>query len=669
MTSLKDSLKFLTLLIIVLAVVLSAQTALSQSGSPDLNFTVKDGFDGYVKDGLWTPLRILATNIGEPVEGEIRIKTNYPGEIYARRLNLPSQSQKEITLFAPLRGGDYTVEFVNDDGKTLYRSRQTPQIIAPYNFLVGVVASDPGMLNFLAGLQSPNAGYPVEVAHLSLEELPDQAIGLSSLDALVFNDVDAGQLTPNQKDALAGWVKQGGRLIVGGGPNASATVSGLSALLPIESLAVKTLPTLSDLSATLKTGLGNFVNQPIPEQGPYLAAISQPAEDASVDLYEQDEPFLLSAPLGQGKSIYFALDFGLAPMNGWAGNDAFWERLLDPLESAPPFYANYDTPRSINDALANIPGAGLPSPWAFLTYLCAYSIFLIPINYFVLKKLKRPGWAWITIPVLIILFTLLGYVGGFRARGGQAILRQISVVRQISGEASAAVETFIGLYSPVRDRYTLRFGSDILAQPTDGGSGYKGVKTTSSAPTTIRFDSRTELQNLWTDIGSMATALAHDETSVQPIELDLKAAPQGSGWRISGRIINHSDQTLEDAILLTGDYGVQLSQLEPGQTEIDRTLQQLDIQPYNDSTIWGESYYQLDDVETQINDQIIRSLFWSDYRGLNLSGLSRGKLGDTVSLVGWQGEDSPSAQIEVADRNVIREAAGLRIVVGQLAGE
>ncbi len=653
----------LPLLLIALLLPLLAQPASAQSESGYLRVKVEHGFDGYVKDGLWTPIRITIANTGEAVAGDIRVITQYPGEHYARHLSLPLQSQKKITLFVPLRGGEYTLEFVSDAGKTLYRRRQRAQILPRENFLIGVVAPQPELLNFLAGLSSRQSGYSVEVAHLALDKLPERAIALGALDALVFNDVDTAQLTPAQQEALAGWVKQGGKLIAGGGPNAAATVAGLSSLLPVESVEIKTLDTLIDL--------GNLVNEPVPEQGPYLAGIPQPTPNAGVDLYEQDDPFLLSAPLGVGRVIYFALDFSLAPMNGWAGNEAFWKRLLEPLEALPPFYANYNAPHAINNALADIPGAGLPSPWSFLAYLCAYAFALIPANYLFLRIVKRPQWAWITIPALIVLFTLLGYISGFRARGGRVILRQISVARQASGDDTAAVETFIGLYSPSRARYTLRFNGNALPQPTDGGSGYKGVKTTSSAPTTIRFDDRNELQNLWTDIGSMATAMAHDEIAVQPIELDLELKPEGSGWRISGRITNNTGQTLTDAGLLVGDYGLELSTLSPGLTKVDQRMRKVDVAPYSAVSIWGnKSYYQLNDDKTPIKDQIVRSIFFNAYSSLYSPGaMGRGQLDNTVFLVGWQDQNSPAVPLELLNHSASRESFGLRIVAAPLERE
>jgi len=652
------------ILLIALLLLLLSPVALAQSQSSGLRFWVEHGFDGYVKDSLWTPIHITAANTGEAVAGEIRVITQYPGERYVHRLTLPSQSQKEVTLLIPLRDGEYTVEFVNDAGKTLYRRQQRAQILPRENFLVGVVAPQPELLNFLAGLGSPQSGYQVEVAHLALDELPERAIALDALNALIFNDVDTAQLTPAQQDALARWVKQGGKLIAGGGPNAAATIAGLSSLLPLTGVNIKTLDTLIDL--------GNLVNEPVPEQGPYLAGIPQPAPNANIDLYEQGDPFLLSAPLGAGQLVYFALDFSLAPMNGWAGNEAFWKRLLDPLAAPPPFYANYNALRAINNALADIPGAGLPSPQAFLAYLSAYFFALIPANYLFLRIVKRPQWAWVTIPALIVLFTLLGYISGFRARGGRVILRQLSITRQVSGDDTAAVETFIGLYSPSRARYTLRFNNSALPQPTDGGSGYKGVKTTSSAPTTIRFDDRNELQNLWADIGSMATALAHDELAVQPIELDLRLKPEGSGWRISGRIVNNTGQTLNNAGLLAGDYGLGLSGLKPGLTEVDQRMRKIDIEPYSGVSIWSsKSYYQLDDAEAQIRDQIVRSIFFNNYPTLPYpsNAMGRGQVKDTVFLTGWQEQDSPAVSFELLNHSASREAFGLRIVAASLERE
>lgn len=651
--------------LLFVAAALPAQSIAQSNGATGPALTVEAGFDGYAKRDEWMPVKITATNIGPDITGEVRFKTTYPGETYARSLNLPSQSQKEITIFAPYRGGDLTVEFVNDTGDVVYRAKDSPRELSQYSYLVGIVSLDPSLLNFLAGLNTTTTSEPVSVAHLQLDDLPEQLAVLSPFDALIFNDIETRSLTEAQYRALAQWIEAGGQLVVGGGPNAAETASGLATLLPVSNLTAKTLPALDELA--------DYVSQSIPNQGPYPAAI--PGEVTGITVVsEKTDPLLVSQSRGKGKVTYFALDFGLVPMNGWAGNEDFWRQVLAPLDSTPSFYTAYQAQQSLNDLLANISAATLPSPWKLVAFLLAYLLVLVPVNYIVLKKIKRPELAWITFPALIILFSLIGYIGGFRARGGETILRQISVVRQSSGQAEAAIDTFVGLYSPVRERYTLQFSAGALVQPTDGNNGYKGVKTTTSAPTTIRYDATPELQNFWTDIGSMSTALAHEQADLDTLTLDLALTRQGSNWRISGTVINNSGQPLDDAILLVDDRGVRLPKLATGTTQIDEPLQTLEVQPYSDRTLWGENYYQIDDRESVVRDQIMRGIFWPDDYGFAMTkpGFSgsnptaNAPVSDSVTLAVWQDKVAVNGQITVLERNVRREASSLRIISGTL---
>jgi hypothetical protein len=656
--------KYGTLLILFLLIVNLAPPALAQQKGVGLDFVVSAGFDGYAKSNAWMPVRISATNDGPDIEGEIRLQTIYPGEMYARHLSLPSQSQKETTIFIPSRNNQFIFEFISDD-QTLYQSEHSPRLIPADDFLVGVVASDPNLLNFLAGLQTTK-GEPLSVAHLSLVDLPEEPQGLSALDVLIFNDVDTSSLAPGQQAALADWVVGGGHLIVGGGPNGPATASGLLAVLPVAGLTSKTLSALP--------ALASYTNEGVPGQGPYLAAIPESA-NGNVYITQEGDPLLVTKAVGEGRVTYFALDFGLAPMNGWAGNQTFWERNLAPIEARIPFYATYESMQSINNTLANISVAALPSPASLMAYLCTYLIVLVPLNYVVLKQMKRRELAWITIPVLIILFSLAGYIAGFRSRGVQALLRQVSVVQQTNGHGDnvigtpARVDTFLGLYSPDRQRYTLKFQDDFLVQPTDSGSGFKGIKNVTSAPTQIYYGNQTELQNLWTDVGSMATAVVHGYTEPQPITLDLEVMPAANHLQVSGVIRNNSQQVLEDAVLLIGDYGVRLGKLEGGERQINHTLSLLDVQPsFSDITIWGDFYYQLDDREAILNDQIIRSIFWPDSHLSNQqpSNAPATDIPQEAILFGWSSDSPPETEVEVVDHRVGREAINLFIIRSSL---
>jgi len=401
----------------------------------------------------------------------------------------------------------------------------------------------------------------------------------------------------------------------------------------------------------------------VPEQGPYLAAVPQ-STGGLIDLYEQDRPFLVRYPQGAGEVAYFALDFGLAPMDGWAGHDDFWKRVLVSLDSQVPFYARYDAPRTISDALANISVAALPSPWYFLAFLCSYALFLVPLNYVVLKRLKKIEWAWLTIPALILLFTLFGYVAGFRSRGGEVILRQMSVIRQTAGQPTAQVETFFGVYSPVRQRYTFKFPPDALVQPTDSGSGFNGVKTTASAPTTVFYGNQTELRNLWTDVGGMSTALVQHQTQQPVVDMHLDVVRQGSDWHVVGRIDNRTGQTWQDAILLRGDFGAQLGDLPPGETAIDHPLTRLETQVYSDTSMWGRPYFDIDDAQLQLNDRIIKNIFWSTDGPRPVVGLGAPtpQSGGPIYLAGWQFDAQSVTDMQTGGGRFDRQTTNLHIV-------
>ncbi len=635
--------------LLIILLLLPMGTVSAQNNS--LRISVSAGYGGYAKQNTWMPVVVSAENTGESLTGEIRVQSTYPGETYAATLNLPAQSQKQITLFVPTQY-EYSVEFVTDSGDTLFRRKVSSRSLAPFDFAVGIISDDANLLSFLGGLQSTQNITPVAVAHLSVAALPPSAAALATFDALIFNDVDTSPLTGAQKDALSAWIANGGKLVVGGGPNAGLTVTGLADLLPVSDFQLKTLPTLIDLT--------NFGRREIPAQGPYIAAVPQEVA-GSIDLYEQENPFLVRQHFGNGDVIYFALDFGLAPMDGWAGNEHFWHEMLDPLQSSPPFYAGYDSPRFIYDALANIAVAGLPSPLNFTAFLCLYFVFLVPLNYWFLRRIKRKELAWLTIPTLILLFTLVGYIGGFRTRGRDVLLRQMDVVQHFEKSQDANIISFLGLYSPARGRFTLQFkGDNVLVQPTDGGNGgFDGVKKTSSAPTTVFYSAQTELRNLWTDVGTMSTAVAYHRAPEKPIDLNLRVNESGRILSLTGTIVNHGTQTLSDAILLLGEKGVPVGDIHAGENKIDLALQTIDRQLYNDTTLWGENYYNIDDVQRRLNDQLIKSIFWNDQYGPVSSGSRLSS--DTIVFAGWV-YDARADFVNVMGKSVSHNVTQLHIV-------
>ncbi len=608
---------------------------------------IEIGFDGYIKNGLWTPVRVMAHNQGPDMQGQVRLQTNYLGEIYAQPLKLPAQAQKSVTFFVPARDTEWVVEFVSD-GQVRGASRQVARMMSPTGYLIGVVSPNPSLLSFLAGLQTSNTGEPVSVAHINLSDIPHQAEGLSSLDALVLNDIDTTALDNVQREILSTWLQTGGRMVVGGGPNGRLTAAGLAEFLPIHHLTHYTLSSLDQLA--------DFIGEAIPDQGPYIIATSTDIV-GEVPLGQDEFPLLIQQNFGLGQVTYFALDFGLAPMNGWSGNLIFWEHVLTPLESQPPFYVAYDGLNRINNSLANIQVAGLPNPSILFAFLCSYIIVLVPMNYFVLKRLKRLERAWLTIPLLIFVFSAVGYVAGFRSRGSTVIMRQISVIQQTVKMAPATLDSFVGLYSPTRDHYTVKFQDRVLTQPTNVDS----VKSRSSAPTTTLYAAQTELQNLWTDVGSMATFVSHTQTQPWPVNLNLSLKEQGSQWLVEGLVENRTDQILRHAMLFVGGHGLSLADLTGGSYNISNSLQPIIVQDDMQS-LWGEYYYQLEDQELVSRDMIIRAVLWSQHAFGSAQTSWSPKQVETATFVAWVDHLPSEATVAVQNHQVTPDSLNLLVV-------
>ena len=149
---------------------------------------------------------------------------------------------------------------------------------------------------------------------------------------------------------------------------------------------------------------------------------------------------------------FLALDPKLAPLAGWSGQAVVWQTIAT-LSPAPGPWANgIQDGYAATQAVASIPGLRLPSVWQLLLFLFAYTLVIGPINFLVLRRLRRRELAWVTIPVLVLLFSAITFFTGFRTRGGAAVLNEMSVAYGSVEAERVRTQSIVGLYSPRRGR-------------------------------------------------------------------------------------------------------------------------------------------------------------------------------------------------------------------------
>ena len=557
-----DTIVFFTFALLSLSIALQPAPALAQGS---LTFDVQAGFDGYYKMNGWLPIRVIVNNDGPDIDGEVQFQRQGTGNsdiIYSQSAVLPTHSRKQFTLYTFIQNytQELTVRLVQQD-KVLAEKKVSIEPLKDQDFLYAVVSDDMAALHYLSGLPPLGTGR-VHVAHLTLSDIPPQGRVLGSIDALIMHQVDSAQMTDAQREALRGWVAFGGHLILCGGPNAVPTAAGLGDLNPVQ---VNGTQTISDLDP-----LADYVGEPL-AAGPVVVAQVTVRDDnpqipTQVLVESGDLPLLVRSEVDRGRVDYLAFDPNLDPMRTWQGNNALWPKLLfsTPLAMRPgKAQISWSSP---SNALANIPGLHIPSIWLVSAFLFIYILTVGPLNFLVLKLVDRHALAWISVPVLILLFSCAAYIIGFASRGRKVVISEIAVVRAQPASQSAAIDTFFSLYSPAKRSYDVRLSDNLLVQQLTrssfgGGAGSDRVlHVEQGAPTYLR--------DLEINVGAMRGAATHSLQAWSGLQTSLtmdKTAPDT--YHVEGTITNQSGVDIENAVLTLHLSPVQIGSLPAGETK------------------------------------------------------------------------------------------------------
>jgi hypothetical protein len=251
-------------------------------------------------------------------------------------------------------------------------------------------------------------------------------------------------------------------------------------------------------------------------------------------------------------------------LSGWDGNPDLYTALLGPRPPSPRWSSAFWYGYNANQALGAISELGLPSVVYISCLMGTYVLIIGPLNYFVLSRLKRRELAWVTIPVLVIIFSFLAYGSGLFYRGTTPILNRLVVAQAWDGIDQAHAQALIGIYSPVRARYDLDSTEQFLPQPFAGGIG--DVQANNNW-TIAQEGSKAIVPDIRVEIGGMQAVAVEGNLPALPFSHDLVLALGRTNPVVSGTIVNNSDYTLKDAILITPAQWERLGDLGPGRSK------------------------------------------------------------------------------------------------------
>jgi hypothetical protein len=555
--------------LLLLSALLGGAASVQAQDDGTLSLAATAGYDGYYKEGEWVPVHVAAANRGAPVEGTLRVVTgSNPNDrvVYTSPLSLPTQSDKRVTFYVFLTGfaSDLEVELLDEGGDLVASAEARLRRLGAQALLYGVVSDEPVALDHLENVRGSRR--EAAVAYLDVTQLPDIAPALGALDILVFAGADSGRLAPEQRTALDAWVDLGGLLVVSGGSRwqqASAAFAGELPVTPSGSRTVDDLP-----------GLRRQTGSAFRDAGPYLVTESS-LRAGDVLLHEEGLPLLARVKVGRGGYYFLALDPNAPPLLDWAGSADLWSRVAQGLSEAPYWTQGPRNSYTAGQAIGSLTSLVLPSTIWLLLFVLFYIIAIGPVNYLILRRLGRRELAWISIPAIVLFFTGIAYLTGFRLRGNDVIVNQMAVASGHVDGDQMRVSSLLGLYSPSRSTYDVQLPPDVLVRPFNritGNMSGGGVLAGAGNLQSVERSSGTMLRRVRVDVSGMETFVANSVAPLPAISGEASLHLAGNGGELEVHVQNNDTITLENAGLLFGPLFVRLGDLEPGasRTETQR---------------------------------------------------------------------------------------------------
>jgi hypothetical protein len=457
------------------------------------------------------------------------------------------------------------------------------------------------------------------VVQLEPALLPDDATLLSGLNVIFVHDLATGALSAAQLAALELWSYMGGRLVVGGGLPAEQTVPGLAELLPVEvgelraNVALASLELLtrqSELADSLGTTTANVVTL-------------RPGARSL------DQGRLLTVVERGAGQVFFAA-FDLAALRTWAGEAALWAQVLkiEPRMLLGHSF-RWQSDNLLRDAL-NLPSLRLPSTGLLLLMMAFYIVVVGPLNFLALRRMGRLELAWLTTPLLVLIFLSAAYGASFVVRGTQPQLTQLTLVQGFEGLTQGQRTAFVGIFSPQRRSFQLDFAPETLVSPGSfEGWQFRQVSITQA-------EDRTGVADLLVDVAALRTLLVEQPANEVPV---VQSSLERQGEQLSGEVRLDATLTLRDAMLVSGAHMQLLGDLRPNSaTSIDLRLGQFNFPNQLNLSNDGPIY----------RDRVLSSIFGYDRFAVGgpQFGGSQGMPDNGVYLLGWGERPVVEAQID-----------------------
>jgi hypothetical protein len=558
---------------------------------------VQAGLGGYARRGHWAPIRVTVGNVREPIEGLLELEQD---QTTATPVTLVPGGTKRYTLYFLIQtvnefAPQFTLEVRLRQGRRVLAAQTARlQLVDPGSRLLltatgdstglqalhGVALGDLGWKVPEAGSEGadrresdrvaspglPTAGAPIaegvaHVAHHTPGELPDRWNGYQAADLLVLTGAAWSALGPPQRQAVRRWIESGGRAILCGdqprdwsGPDARQLIvdGGLR---------------IADLGKE------------------ELISNGQPRDAGSTAI--RDAPSTVSRA-GFGIVEWVGFDPFRSTVRLAPGYRRLWRKLIARASGTRSERAALsdllDVPGATRGA-AELPRVPAPSRAVLVAIAVAYALIFGPVNIRILRRLRRTVKAWLFLPSLAVLMTVVLVTMGQSWGRSHALMNRVTVTEAMSGAATGWENNLMGLFSPTNLALNVEIGDPSVAlrpeesdtQRRDPGtgaglpptypSGYPGAAADTRAPNTalnpvLQLEDRSRWERLPLTLWSVQY-----QTFRRPIDLDGSvslALRERVRDRPAGEVRNGTSHALTHAYLQYHGRRFVLGTLPPG---------------------------------------------------------------------------------------------------------
>jgi hypothetical protein len=589
---------------------------------------------GRYEVGGWMALAVTMVNDGEPTDGSLIVETQ--AATVRRLVEMPSGARKVVMLYVQPEAFQRSIVVRYEEPNGTVRSEVEVRVLEQSSTQRAIVGDGGG--NLRPQLIGPGDEGAPEPLTLAVADIPERPEPLAGLAAMVWAG-DSSTLTEAQRRSMERWVAEGGQLVILGGPDWQARTAAFSDLLPVEEITA--------IDGVSHAALAGWAGSQEPATRDGTVSTGPLREDARAVITAEDGTVLASMrSVGAGRVFLIGADLATDAYRGWEGSPQLWGRLLPTSALLQDFMGGGGFPiqeeieNSLVQALNTLPSLEVPPAELLLVVIVGYILLIGPISYVVLRRVDRRELAWVTAPILIVLFSACSYGIGRSMKGSDVIVNQISLVRASSAGGSASVETYAGIYSPDRASYDVTVETDALMGRMAPAMGRPGFNNGSANDVIVEQGDPAHLRDLNIGVFGFESVRAVGVVEHEP---DLSVTWVVADDEHLGTVTNNGTTVITDVAWISPSGGEMVGDLEPGESR-DFTIP---INNFNGSAA-SEQVYGFGGFENatesqrrvQMRRQVIDALV--GYGSFGPGGFDFGAASVRGPyLIGWRSDEGP----------------------------